>query len=926
MMKPDASHIKQIKVVSNTHWDREFRRSFEKTRRRLMTMMDVTLDILDKDPNYHSFTMDGHSIMIDDYLQMRPERRELVNRLVSAGRLVIGPWYTLPEQFSLSHETLVRNLLWGRKTVQKYGGTTGTVAYTPASWGQTGQLPQILADFGLDKMMFYRGLSHHEADAEWVWQGADGTKVLATRFGLYARYNWYYQVHRAVTRGGRVFEKDYVWGESDDVPFRMADGLAGEDLAFDLKAPEVRYDKRKLKKAIEDMVAAEGPHFTTQVFLAMHGHDISVAHPLESRIIADAQKALAGKYTIEHTDLEQYWKEVQKHLDLAKLPVLKGERRSYLKEGKWTYLMPNTVSARTYLKLQEFDAYTRLVQYAEPLACAAAAWGMEYPQRFLGRAWQYLLSNHTHDANGGVAPDPVCLDMEYRYRKVADLADIVVEDAMAHVAVNLSPGDLPVDAMQLIVYNPLPIKRTAIVQVDLEVPRSTGAKSVSLECPKDKKVARQPVYREKSGSFVDSIWDVPSITDSDRIVFHAQFSNLPALGYRTYRIVPEGKELRLAGGLASGANAMENEYIHAQVNGNGTVTVRDKVTGKTYANLNYLMDQGENGNGWDHVDPRFDRRYESLGSPASVAVVENGPLVARITAEYSFAVPVDQVNDFSRNDRLVDLPVKVEYRLEKDSPVLKVTLTVDNRAKDHWLRAMFPTGVKTDFTWADSHFDVVSRKIELPDSSGWVEPARGTHPLRTFVDLSDGKAGVGLFTKGLFEYEAFEDEPRTLALSILRACRIKLAVSEEKKTILPDIGVQCPGVRTFEYALCFHAGDWKDAGLLAKAAEYDAPVRAAMTGRGKGTLPPEASLFAVDTANVHVTAVKHAEDGSGLLVRLFNPLAAAQDVTLNFGKKIKSASLCRMDEHEVKGIPASGSKLQYGLGAKKIATLKVVFA
>ena len=73
-MKPDASHIRQIKVVSNTHWDREFRRSFEKTRRRLLTMLDMVLDILEKDPKYHSFTLDGHSILLEDYLEMRPER------------------------------------------------------------------------------------------------------------------------------------------------------------------------------------------------------------------------------------------------------------------------------------------------------------------------------------------------------------------------------------------------------------------------------------------------------------------------------------------------------------------------------------------------------------------------------------------------------------------------------------------------------------------------------------------------------------------------------------------------------------------------------------------------------------------------------------------------------------------------------------
>ncbi|MCY3020723.1 MAG: hypothetical protein NTW87_17030, partial [Planctomycetota bacterium] len=759
-----------------------------------------------------------------------------------------------------------------RKTVEKYGGTCGTVAYTPSSWGQTGQLPQILADFGLGRMMFYRGISHHEADAEWIWQAPDGTQVLASRFAVYARYNWYYQVHRPVTTG-RVFGKDYLWGERDEVPFRFADGLAGEDLAFDLQAPEVRYNKRRLKKAIEDMLAREGPHFTTPVFLAMHGHDISVAHPLESKVIADAKQLLGRRYRIEHTSLEGFWAEAEKHLQRDKLPMLAGERRAYLKQGMWTFLLPGTISARTYLKQQDFAATTRLVYYAEPLASLATALGAPYPARYLERGWGYLLSNHTHDANGGCAPDTVCLDMEYRYRKASDIGDIVTEDAMAYIAKNLSPGKLPRDAMQLVVYNPLPFERDAIVKVDLEVPRPFQAKAAMLESAADPNVPRQPISSEKSSSFVDSIWDVPTILESSRIQFYAHLKKLPALGYRVYRIAPDAQEPRSPATLVTGPNTMENEHLRVEVNGNGTANVLCKKTKRLYANLNYLTDQGECGSAWKHVSPRFDRKYNSLGANARLSVLESGPLVSAIRAELVFAVPVDYGDGTARSEQLVELPVTIDYRLEADAHELGITLKVDNRARDHWLRANFPTGLRTDETWADSHFDVVSRPIPIPDSTGWVEPAGGTHPLRTFVAMTEDRvprhhcrAAFALLPKGIFEYEAFEDEQRTLALTLIRACRIKLAVSEEKQTELPDAGVQCPGVQRFDYAI--HVGEnrtgavalransqWHMAGLLAAAAQRYVPVRAAMTGRGKGTLPQEASLLALRNPNLHLTCV-----------------------------------------------------------------------
>lgn len=921
-MRPDASHIRQIKVVSNTHWDREFRKSFEKTRRRLLTMLSTTLDILAKDPKYPSFTMDGHAIMIDDYLEMMPERAAQVKRLVRKGRLILGPWYTLVEQFSVGHEALVRNFLFGRRTVEAHGGRCGTVAYTPASWGQTGQLPQILADFGLSKMMFYRGISHDEADAEWVWQAPDGTRVLASRFALYARYNWYYQVFRAVTND-RVFEKDYVWGERNEVPFRFADGLAGEDLPFDLKAPVAAYDPSRLKEAVEDMVRREGPHFTTPVFLAMMGHDISVAHPLEPRIVADARKLLGDRFDIEHTDLEAYWAEVEKHLNVEDLPVLVGERRSYLKQGKWTYLFPATISARTYLKQQDFAATAALVYGAEPLASMATAWGAAYPARYLERAWRYLLGNHTHDANGGCAPDAVCQDMAYRYRKVRDVADIVTEDAMAHVAVNLAPGDLPADAMQFVAFNPLPFERDAVVTVDLEVPRSLAAKGMGLTSEADRKPARQPISAETSGQFVDSLWEVPRILDSDRIRFYAHLKGLPALGYRAYTLRPEPAEPRTRGTLVTGPDTMENEHLRVKVNANGTVDLVCRKTGKAYAGLNYLSDEGEAGNAWQHAAPARDRKCIRLGAAARVSVTEAGPLVGAITAAYDFPVPLDYGDGTARSARLVALPVEVEYRLRRGAAELEVALVVDNRAKDHWLRANFPTGLATDETWADSHFDVVRRGIHLPDSTGWVEPARGTHPLRTFVAMTDGRDGLALLSRGLFEYEAFEDNCRTLALTLIRACRIKLVVTEEKQAELPDPGVQCPGPHRFEYAISVHPGDWRSADLLARAAEFYAPVRAAQVGRGRGNLPHEASLMALEGANLHVTCVKQAEDGGGLIVRFFNPLGKRRKAKIRFGRRIRKARRCRMDESDAGPLKPDGRRLRLDVGPKKIVTVRV---
>lgn len=899
-----SSQVTQIKVVSNTHWDREFRHSFEKTRRNLLIMMDTTLDILENDPKYHSFTMDGHSIMIDDYLEMRPERTEQIKKFVKESRLIIGPYYTLPEQFTISHESLIRNLMLGKKTVEKYGGKVGTVAYTPSSWGQTGQYPQILADFGLTKMMFYRGISHHEAPAEYIWKAPDGTEVLASRFALYCRYNWYYQVHREVSRG-LVWSKDYKWGKFDEVPFRRADGTVGGGVSYDLKAPEANYDNTNLKKDILDMLEEEKGHFTTPVFLGMNGHDISVAFPFESKVIEDVQKLFEGELEIEHTNLEGFWNEAEKYLDKDKMTVLAGERRSYLKEGKWTFLFPGTISARTYLKQADFRAYTNLAYYAEPLSSMAMLLGGQYSETYLERGWNYLISNHTHDANGGCAPDEVCKDMEYAFRKATDIGDIVSEDAMVDIAKNLSPNGQDTSTLQLIVYNTLPFERDAIIDLDLEIPASFGS-GLNIEGAQ-----LQPITSESSSVFVDSIWEVPTILNSTNHRVYAKLENIPAMGYKVFKVSGDVPALRHTAGIASD-NSLENENLKVTVNGNGTINVLNKKTGKEYKNLNYFTSEGEIGNAWKHVSPTFDRKYNSVGVNARVSVTEKGPLVGSITAELDFPVPKDC--EKVQSDEFVNIPVKVKYTLEENSDSLKVLVSLDNKAKDHWLRVNFPTALETDVSIADSHFDIVKRSIAIPDSTGWVEQAFGTHPLRTFATVTDGRDGLAVMPKGLFEYEVFRDN--TMALTLIRSCRIKLAVSEEKMTELDDIGIQCPGLQTMEYSLNFYNGDYTN--LANKAANLFAPVRCGVAGRGKGNLPLEGSVFSIDNGALHVTAIKNSEDNDGLIIRLYNPTDSEQSINYNSGFEIKDMYRCTMNEKILEKIHPN-----YSVPPKKILTVKV---
>jgi mannosylglycerate hydrolase len=478
--------------------------------------------------------------------------------------------------------------------------------------------------------------------------------------------------------------------------------------------------------------------------------------------------------------------------------------------------------------------------------------------------------------------------------------------------------------VQLVVFNPLPIERDVTAYVDVEVPREMNAAAIRLAHIDDDNPEQQPISNEKSSCFVDSIWEVPRILDSNRIRFYCRFRNLPACGYRVYQIEGRPDKSRTPNTLICGSNRMANEHLDVTVNGNGSLTVLNKQTGKQYVNINYLSDQGECGNAWKHEPPVYDRKYNSLGVQANVSITESGPLRSTITADFGFKVPIDYADGSTRNDILVSLPVKIEYTLEAGSDQIGVKLTVDNRAKDHLLRVSLPTCLETKHSYADSHFDVVVRSIEIPDSTGWVERAFGTHPLRSFAGLSDGKDGLAVMPKGLFEYEVVNDSDKTLMLTLIRACRIKLAVSEEKVTELPDEGIQCPGRRTFEYGIAIHKGDWKQAGLVTKAASRNVPLRMVVSGRGRGDLPHSQSVITLDNTLLHITAIKKAEDGNGLIVRLFNPDTATQKATLTLGREFGCATQVQMDESTgIQSLNLQGKQLSLEVGAKKIFTIKL---
>ena len=174
--------MKLFCVISHTHWDREWYMPLESMKLRLCDLIDRCLVILDEQPEY-IFHLDAQTVVLEDYLDIRPEMRDKLRKYISEERLMVGPWYLQNDYYLTSGESTVRNLLEGRRIAEAFGHCD-TVGYAPDQFGNISQLPQILKGFGIDNFIFGRGLDTRRPDgsvmpSEFIWEGADGTQALA---------------------------------------------------------------------------------------------------------------------------------------------------------------------------------------------------------------------------------------------------------------------------------------------------------------------------------------------------------------------------------------------------------------------------------------------------------------------------------------------------------------------------------------------------------------------------------------------------------------------------------------------------------------------------------------------------------------------------------------------------------------------------
>jgi mannosylglycerate hydrolase len=914
-----ASSPTHLVLVPHTHWDREWYRTHEAFRYRLVDLVDQVLGILETDPAFRHFTLDGQTIVVDDYLEVRPGARERVEKLVRAGRLVIGPWTVLPDEWLVSGEALVRNLRLGLRRASELGGSL-RLGYVPDQFGHVGQMPQILAGFGLRGAVLWRGVGEAVDRTLFGWEAPDGTRLRTI-----------YLIHG--------------YGNAARLP------------------TDPRALAERLRSEAESLASAS-PGSTR---LLMNGSDHEFPEPGLPAAL-DAALEQLPETSAEIGTLETFLSRVGAEAG-AELPVHRGELRSGLRAP----LLPGCASARAPQKRTEFQNDRLLTRYLEPLAAWLQVLGGRGDPERIDFAWRIALENHPHDSVCGCSIDAVHDQMEGRFRRVSEIARehlaAVTRELGQRIA--LPAGFGRGAGAALAVWNPngggpacvetdleldLPLGRTgrpaafhlrdasgrrlpASAEVlraaerrgPLLVPRAAAVSllpglgrdfdALHVNAVRTRRRGDRLEVRVRLGETREPGFDVAAekralaaeLADESvaavaveavrpprvRLRFRDE---LPGQGLRVYRVArgaARPSEPLRVDALAGGGVAIENASWRVEVDGHGRVALHARRLGVRIDDALRLVSEGDRGDEYN-FDPVAGG--EVVERPERVRVRGLGPsggeVGIRITATYRLPAELAASRD-GRARRRVALPVELEIRLAAGLDRVDVALDLSNRARDHRLRLHVGAPFGARRLEVESAFEIAERPIAPPaDAFGSARPAEfpiGAGPQRTFATLvGDQGLALSAANRGVAEVEALPGGDRAeLALTILRAVgwlsRADLVLRPGPAgPLLPTPGAQVPGRHRAELSLRLH--EVGDPRRIAEAHGFAWPPLAFAVpaiGAEDGPLTDGSRLVEVDDPQVVVSAVQPLAP-DGIELRLVNLSGAARQVRVGCGRRVRS--------------------------------------
>lgn len=831
--------MKKFVVISHTHWDREWYMPLSLFRLRLVDLIDRLLLLLEREKDY-IFHLDAQTVVLEDYLEIRPEREELLKKYIAAGNLRVGPWYLQNDFYLTDGEATVRNLQRGIAIARSFGGCD-MIGYAPDQFGHVSQLPRILADFGIEGYIFGRGFRKFATEngvrrelplpAEFEWVGADGTKTLAVCLRC-----WYNNAQRIP--------------EEDDLAKLL------------LEINEKNFEGRNISPYILLMNGVD--HLEPQDDLL----------PILSRLRGEG-------IDIEQKSLVGYMQDLKEAVRGKELPSFRGA----LDLGEDYDILKGCWSSRIYLKRANVRAQDLLLRKLEPLYSYLEQSGLAgvYPADELTYLWKELMRNQAHDSICGCSADAVHRHMEDSYERIEEMGEELLLRGMrlaaAHAGHPLDDGK----GYSVTLFNPTELTVRGVAEARLDLLLSDNVGEFALKDDTGKSVPFEIVSRERTELDVFSPLNLPGVLDVERVTVRF-LAEVPPFTARTLAVVA-GERGETVSPEGCGA---ENEYYKLFPE-RGRLVLLDKRTGRRFYDFLQLEDGADRGDAYVF---RSASQPPLTVLPTSFGGVEGGSFRSGMTVEFSYDCPAEY--DFAKDERSAETvknEMSVRLTLDKESPVISVGYRIRNRAKDHRIRLLFKTGADGGRLLTDSPFDCAERfPLESCDKTD-----SDTHHASTFASLECGDSALTLFTEGQHELARTDGG---LALTVLRAtgrinrdavtfrpvggAQWNAPENECLRTVEGRVGLKLappvPPARLFAegkffrtgllcHADCFDPKKYSGGRFAVQSAELERfyYLKDAYEGRTVRRNP----LFRIEGGEVAVTCVKRAL-GGGVLVRFVN--------------------------------------------------------
>lgn len=891
---------KTVHVVPHSHWDREWYFTTSRSKVYLMHDLKRVLELLEAKKGYDTFILDGQASLLDDYLKWRPQDKQRIIDLVQSGNLIIGPWYTQTDQLVISGESIVRNLQYGTRICKEFGEYMN-VGYVPDSFGQAASMPQIYREFGMEDTMFWRGVSDDDVEhTEYIWRGEDGSTVNV------------YQIPSGYYIGGAIPEDE-------------------AELAEFLHA--------------EPFKTTWGRSSTNQVYFP-NGFDQAPARENIPELIEQMNELYKGEFELEISTIEKYIAAVKaQHPELEEIG---GE----LINGKLMRIHKTIFSSRPDLKKLNTEVQFYLVNIMEPTLVMAQALDFEYPVETVREIWKLMFENAAHDSIGSCVSDTTNEDVYMRYKQARDISENLVELTLREIAARVK--DESEKEITFTLFNTETTTRSEVVETEVYVTQESfgiydeNGEEVPFSLLE---LVDQTAYILNQGNTLNPSKKmyIPETVYKAKIAIQA--TDVPSFGYAQYTIdLAKDTSAPIA---TSAQTELENEFLHIQIEKNGSLTITDKETNHVYKKQAILEDNGDNGDSFNYSPPVKDMTISSTDYFEQVTV-QKSDIIQTARLSFNFYLPKN-LEERAQQIQSVYMPVTIIVTLKKGQPTLDFTVIVDNKDVDsHRLCALFDTEIQSKTSIADHQFGLIERPVVFEEEMAlwnehqekWNEMPVAIETCQSFVTLTDKERGVAILPKGVREYEIIGDAFTTIRLTIFRTYgfmgkedlmyRPGRASGE---TVIETPDAQCHKEMSFDFSGYYYKGDVNEGNVSVVAHAANTPIQVYEIAEFLNTrlrftlsdveksLPTSFSLLST-TGKLTLSVVKKAEERDGMIIRFYNGhLHETLNEVITFNRPVKHVETVDLKEETKKVLPIAQNKVELqNIGHSKFVTIYVEFA